>query len=198
MIYKNNTITFKEFCMKKHSTHILVIDLEATCDEGDGLAADDMEVIEIGAVWATAEGEVLEEFQALVRPTLHPISDFCQELTGIRQADVDTAPLFPEVAAQLASFAQRYPEATMWGSWGKFDDKQIQRDCQRHGVASPLPALSHVNLKRQFAKSRKIKEVGMARALQMVGLPLDGAHHRGLDDARNIAKLLPWCPPTMI
>lgn len=194
MIYKNNTITFKEFCMKKHSTHILVIDLEATCDEGDGLAADDMEVIEIGAVWATAEGEVLEEFQALVRPTLHPISDFCQELTGIRQTDVDTAPLFPVVAAQLASFAQRYPEATMWGSWGKFDDKQIQRDCQRHGVASPLPALSHVNLKRQFAKSRKIKEVGMARALQMVGLPLDGAHHRGLDDARNIAKLLPWCP----
>ena len=55
-----------------------------------------------------------------------------------------------------------------------------------------------MNLKRQFAKSRKIKEVGMARALQMVGLPLDGAHHRGLDDARNIAKLLPWCPPTMI
>ena len=198
MIYKNHTIEFNEICMKKHSTHILVIDLEATCDEGDGLAADDMEVIEIGAVWATAEGEVLEEFQALVRPTLHPISDFCQALTGIQQADVDTAPLFPVVAAQLASFAQRYPEATMWGSWGKFDDKQIQRDCQRHGVASPLPALSHVNLKRQFAKSRKIKEVGMARALQMVGLPLDGAHHRGLDDARNIAKLLPWCPPTMI
>ncbi len=23
----------------------------------------------------------------------------------------------------------------------------------------------------------------MARALQMVGLPLDGAHHRGLDDS---------------
>ena len=60
MIYKNHTIEFNEICMKKHSTHILVIDLEATCDEGDGLAADDMEVIEIGAVWATAEGEVLE------------------------------------------------------------------------------------------------------------------------------------------
>ena len=40
--------------------------------------------------------------------------------------------------------------------------------------------------------ARKIKEVGMARALQMVGLPLDGSHHRGLDDARNIAKLLPF------
>ena len=195
MIYKNYTILFKEFCMKNHSKPILVIDLEATCDEGDGLPGEDMEVIEVGAVWATAEGEVLDSFESLVRPTLHPqLSAFCQALTGIRQADVDTAPLFPEVAAQLASFAQRYPAAAVWGSWGKFDDKQIQRDCQRHGVASPLPALSHVNLKRQFAKSRKIKEVGMARALQMVGLPLDGAHHRGLADATNIAKLLPWCP----
>ena len=174
---------------------ILVIDLEATCADGDGLAADDMEVIEIGAVWATAEGEVLEEFQALVRPTLHPqLTEFCQALTGIEQAQVDGAEPFPVVAAQLASFAQRYPEATIWGSWGKFDDKQIQRDCQRHGAPSPLPALTHVNLKRQFAKTRRIKEVGMARALQMVGLPLDGAHHRGLDDARNIAKLLQWCP----
>ncbi|WP_423708846.1 hypothetical protein [Undibacterium sp. WLX3042] len=37
---------------------------------------------------------------------------------------------------------------------------------------SPLAAFEHVNLKRRFAKARKIKEVGMARALQMVGLPL--------------------------
>ena len=46
MIYKNYTITFKEFCMKNHSKPILVIDLEATCDEGDGLPGEDMEVIE--------------------------------------------------------------------------------------------------------------------------------------------------------
>ena len=49
---------------------MLVIDLEATCDEGDGLPAIDMEIIEIGAVWATAEGSVLDTFQALVRPVM--------------------------------------------------------------------------------------------------------------------------------
>jgi myo-inositol-1(or 4)-monophosphatase len=68
-------------------------------------------------------------------------------------------------------------------------------------IASPLTghvlvgtgdAAGWANLKRRFAKARKIKEVGMARALQMVGLPLDGSHHRGLDDARNIAELQPW------
>ena len=32
----------------------------------------------------------------------------------------------------------------------------------------------------------------MAKALQLVDLPLEGTHHRGIDDARNIAKLLPY------
>ena len=34
-------------------TPVLVIDLEATCDDADGLPASDMEIIEIGAVWAS-------------------------------------------------------------------------------------------------------------------------------------------------
>ena len=29
-------------------------------------------------------------------------------------------------------------------------------------------------------------------ALQIVGLELEGKHHRALADARNIARLLPW------
>ena len=51
---------------------VLVIDLEATCDDADGLPASDMEIIEIGAVWATVEGSVLDTFQALVRPVVRP------------------------------------------------------------------------------------------------------------------------------
>ena len=174
---------------------ILVIDLEATCDEGDGIPADQMEIIEIGAVWATAEGKVLDAFQSLVRPVVRPqLTPFCRQLVGIDQAEVDTADLFPVVAARLASFAQQHQASRTWGSWGKFDATQLARDCERHGAPHPLQGFEHVNLKRRFAKARKIKEVGMARALQMVGLALDGTHHRGLDDARNIAKLLPWCP----
>ncbi|HWO78436.1 MAG TPA: 3'-5' exonuclease, partial [Bacillus sp. (in: firmicutes)] len=35
----------------------------------------------------------------------------------------------------------------------------------------------------------KERGVGMARALEMLKLPLEGTHHRGIDDARNIAKI---------
>jgi inhibitor of KinA sporulation pathway (predicted exonuclease) len=27
---------------------------------------------------------------------------------------------------------------------------------------------------------------------QLCGLPLEGAHHRRIDDARNIVRMLPW------
>jgi len=36
------------------------------------------------------------------------------------------------------------------------------------------------------------KKQGMAGALKLCGLPLEGTHHRGIDDARNIARMLPW------
>jgi inhibitor of KinA sporulation pathway (predicted exonuclease) len=174
---------------------ILVIDLEATCDEGEGIPPDEMEIIEIGAVWATTEGKVIDEFQVFVRPLLHPhLTPFCQQLTHIQQTDVDAAETFPAAAVALTRFAQRHqgPDAT-WGSWGQYDAKQFARDCERHGIADPLAGFQHVNLKSQFSKSgKKIREVGMVKALKLAGIPFQGEHHRGIDDARNIAKLLPW------
>lgn len=37
------------------------------------------------------------------------------------------------------------------------------------------------------------KKVGMNGALEILQIPLEGIHHRGVDDARNIAKILNWC-----
>lgn len=171
--------------------NILVVDLEATCDEN--APSFDMECIEIGAVW-TADGSVLDCFQAFVRPVVHPrLTPFCSALTGIRQADVDSAPTFPSVADALRAFVARYqqPGAT-WASWGAWDSRQLEKDSARHGVGPPI-GLPHVNAKGLFAKTRKLgKEVGMAKACELAGLQLEGTHHRALDDALNVARLLPF------
>lgn len=172
-------------------TMILVIDLEATCAEDSSIPVESMEIIEVGAVWATSSGEVIDQFQSFVRPIKYPqLTEFCRSLTHIEQADIDSAPSWPKVAAKLAAFAQ-LQTGYCWGSWGAYDRKQIERECTRHQISNPLIGLNHQNLKAAFAKGRKIKQVGMATALQIVGRPLDGMHHRGLDDALNIARLLP-------
>lgn len=151
-----------------------------------------MEIIELGAVWATPGGEVIDTMQRFVRPTERAIlTPFCMGLTHIEQANIDTAPCWPTVAAELAEFA-RLHTGQCWGSWGAYDHRQIERESARHGLADPLAGLPHVNLKATFAKARKIKQVGMITALQIAGLQLEGDHHRALWDARNIARLLPF------
>lgn len=37
----------------------------------------------------------------------------------------------------------------------------------------------------------------MKEALRFMALPLEGRHHRGIDDARNIARLAMWILPRM-
>ncbi|WP_316151032.1 3'-5' exonuclease [Cupriavidus sp. BIC8F] len=173
--------------------NILVVDLEATCDEN--APSFEMEIIEIGAVWAAADGStVLDCFQAFVRPAVNStLTPFCAQLTGITQADVDAASLFPAVADALRAFValHRQPGST-FVSWGEWDSRQLERESQRHGITTPID-LPHLNAKRLFAKKRRIgKAIGMAKACELVGLQLEGAHHRALDDAINVSRLLPW------
>ena len=69
--------------------HWLVIDLEATTDDG-GWPVTEMEVIEIGASLVTREGREVDHFQRFVKPRRRPqLTPFCRELTHISQADVD-------------------------------------------------------------------------------------------------------------
>ncbi|MEM6992769.1 MAG: 3'-5' exonuclease, partial [Myxococcota bacterium] len=80
-----------------------------------------------------------------------------------------------------------------FGSWGAYDRNQFRHDASYHGVALPLGE-QHINLKQEFSRRRGTKKrFGMAGALRAVGLPLVGTHHRGIDDARNITRLLPHC-----
>ena len=177
--------------------HYLVIDLEATTDEdGDGVRAvprDEMETIEIGALLVRATSLAVEaEFQTFVRPVRHAtLTPFCTSLTGITQEMVADAPLFPEALESMRQAMLVGRWGVVWGSWGLFDDTQLRRDCAYHGIAYPMP--EHMNLKNVFSAAQgRRKRYGMSKALQLCGLPLEGAHHRALDDAKNIARLLPW------
>lgn len=176
--------------------NILVIDLEATCTDDGSIPPELMEVLELGSVWVSPEGRILERFHSFVRPIERPqLTDFCKRLLPhIDRATIDAAPSWAAVAPQLTAFVRRHQQpGSWWGSWGAFDRNQIEREGTRHGIADPLAGLPHQNLKKNFAKARKIKQVGMAAALRIVGLTPEGNHHRALDDALNIARLLVAC-----
>jgi len=171
---------------------LLVVDLEGTCCRDDSIPREERETIEIGAV--LVDGETLaptDEFQTFVRPIAHPtLTPFCLELTSITQSDVDGAEGFPSAFARLLAWTG--PGDARFCSWGGYDRSQFRRDCARHGVENPLDE-GHLNLKERFSEVLgRRPHFGMKRALELCGLPLEGTHHRGLDDARNIARMLPF------
>lgn len=166
----------------------IIVDLEATCWE-DVRDYDRMETIEIGAVeLLSADGAPAREFARFVRPVVEPeLSPFCRRLTTIRQRDVDAAEGFGAVFPAFVAWIG--PDPFVLCSWGGYDLTQFRGDCARHGLALPATFERHVNLKQEFARAFSVKPCGLERALAQVGMTLEGTHHRGIDDARNIARL---------
>ena len=73
----------------------IIVDLEATCQENN--RDFENEIIEIGAVKLNDSFKYVDEFDIFVKPKLNPIlSDFCKNLTSIKQEDVDGAVSFTE------------------------------------------------------------------------------------------------------
>ena len=170
----------------------LVIDLEATCCNDDSFPREEMEIIEIGAVMADAVTlKPLSEFASFVRPVRHfLLTDFCRQLTGIDQADINSAPGFADVMSDLSVWMKSYPGA-MFCSWGNFDRRQFERDCRFHEVDWPFGE-HHLNLKSRYSEKFRIKRgSGLESVLRKHKLQFEGRPHRGIDDARNIVRLLP-------
>lgn len=182
--------------------HWLVIDLEATTDLG-GWPTAEMEIIEIGATVVDEHGRERDAFQSFVRPTRRPqLTAFCRELTHIRQADVDAAPTLKELQPTFEAWLQpQVADLQGWLSWGDYDRQQFEIEWRQQQIDTCLARLPHFNLKklyhRQFRSQLGRQRVGLNRALEMAGLEFRGTQHRGLDDARNIARLLPAALPVL-
>jgi inhibitor of KinA sporulation pathway (predicted exonuclease) len=165
-----------------------VVDVEATCWPGAVPDGQANEIIEIGLCVVDVDGRArVQRDRILVRPVHSTVSGFCTALTGLTQDEVDAGVSFAEACAILVERHQA--GSRRWASWGDYDRKQFQRQCAAADVPYPF-APRHVNAKAVFAETHGRRPMGMARALNFAGLPLEGRHHNGADDAWNIAALV--------
>ncbi|WP_288131587.1 3'-5' exonuclease [Microbulbifer sp.] len=175
---------------------LLIVDLEATCWDDRPQTVEVMEVIEFGLALAAPNGEILTSHSQLVNPTINPVlSDFCRQLTGIDPGLVAMAPDFAQ-ATELLDVWLAGKEYQAWASWGQYDFNQIRVEQSRHGCAPTFFAKPHINLKALWQeKTGKKRRSGLGSALLSLGLDFEGQQHRGEDDARNIARILPSLVP---
>lgn len=163
-----------------------VVDVESTCWPAQPPRGQVSEIIEIGLTVVDVDARArIGRHRIVVRPRRSTVSAFCTELTGLTQPEVDAGVDFAEACRTVIDdYAGRDRE---WTSWGDYDRKQFIRQCT---TDYPFGA-RHINAKSLFATSLGLsRPVGMARALKIAKLPLEGRHHRGEDDAWNIAALV--------
>lgn len=175
--------------MAKKLDQILIIDVESTCWEGPPPPEEESEIIEIGVcLLEVATGERLGVESILVKPERSRVSPFCTGLTTLTQSQVEGGVSFQEACSRLKR--HYLGQERTWASYGDYDRRQFERQCRARQVGYPLGA-THLNVKNLFALKHKLsREVGMAEALTQLNLPLVGTHHRGADDAWNIAQIL--------
>src|SRR5690606_29635528 len=103
---------------------MLIVDIEATCWEGNPPSGQESEIIEIGICTLSLEsGEVGEKHSILVRPQRSTVSEFCTKLTTLTQEQVDKGVSF-ETACQI--LRDQFDSANrVWGSWGDYDRKMF-------------------------------------------------------------------------
>jgi inhibitor of KinA sporulation pathway (predicted exonuclease) len=177
--------------MRISNDNYLIVDVEATCSSDGRVPRQEMEIIEIGAVIQNSHTfEIVSEFQIFIKPVRHPdLTQFCIELTGITQEQVSNASSYAEAIDSMKEWMYEVNDA-IFCSWGDYDRKQFLQDCGFHHVAYPFRS-SHLNLKVEFSRTLgNKKKLGISEALQHIGLDFDGSHHRGLDDAKNIARIV--------
>ncbi|XP_075948066.1 ERI1 exoribonuclease 2 [Anarhichas minor] len=192
-------------------SHLIVIDFESTCWREKTNYSQ--EIIEFPAVLLnTSTGEVESEFHTYVQPQEHPIlSEFCTELTGITQIQVEAGiPLqiglsrfsrwlqnlqlemgvvFPNrpQRSSAPSPSQKLCTFVTWSDWDL--GVCLQYECKRKQLHKPDVLNSWIDLRSTYKLFYDRKPKGLNGALQDLGIQFSGREHSGLDDSRNTAQL---------
>jgi len=66
----------------------------------------------------------------------------------------------------------------------------MYRQCTTSNIAYPLWAEKWVNLRKVFSGAYQLSQPSLSTMLGFFGLRFEGRQHSGIDDARNIARVL--------
>lgn len=205
--------------MEKPTTpykYLCVLDFEATCDGRFGAdgrpdrsfkSEVEHEIIEFPSVLleldpVTHNYKYKCEYRNFCLPLEVPkLTYFCSRLTGITQHDVDGGLDFPDVLVGHYTWLQSHVgdmsnvAIVTCGFWDL--GTMLPAECKRWAVLPPTTYTRFINIKNVFfdkcgSKLGMDRPKGMAGMLKVAGIPLEGRHHSGIDDCKNIAKLVQY------
>jgi inhibitor of KinA sporulation pathway (predicted exonuclease) len=188
---KNNTDEIiTKFGPLEEKKFLCLLDLELTCEEGRGLAKDEMEIIEIGIATVELNGYTInKQISEFVCPANNPIlTKFCKDLTGIKQSEIDKAKPLPEVFSNIIKELPD-PRDFVFVSWGG-DSQWLSQELTKKAPGREDLAFDprFINLKLSY-QDRYGKRGGLKKILKDEMLPQIEPAHRALSDALSLHLL---------
>ena len=178
--------------------YFCVLDFEATCED-----KEKREIIEFPSVLykitkkrGKYDLNFISEFHEYVRPVIIPkLSKLCTDLTGITQDIVDRADLFENVYNRHYEWLKKNTDridSVYFVTCGNWDlGVQLPKEISDKNISTYYPVYKqYLNIKKEFEEFYKVKAGSMVSMLNKLKLTLDGRHHSGIDDTKNIAKIL--------
>lgn len=159
-----------------HSNYC-VVDIEAT-----GGNHKNGRIIEVGMV-KVVDGEVSEELSLLINPE-QPIDSYVSKLTGIKDSDLQTAPLFSEVAHTIRDFLG---DAVFVAHNATFDYAYLRAELRNVGIEYVADQICTVDLSRKIFPDEASHSLG--KLCRSLGITVVN-RHRALGDAISAAYLL--------
>ncbi|XP_050396437.1 ERI1 exoribonuclease 3 isoform X1 [Patella vulgata] len=179
---------------KQQFDYFLVLDFEAN---GDHKIIKPMEIIEFPIVKVNAKTfEIESVFQQYVEPEVNEICEYCTKVTGISQDMVRGKPHLRKTLQLVDEWMNKEGLLKdgvkfIFVTCGDWDLKtQLPRETAWFNILLPQYYNQWINIKTPFREVTGIRPHGMKSMLHNLHLTLDGRHHSGLDDSKNISKIL--------
>lgn len=192
----NNAMEFKHLT-PQNMDYFLVLDLEGK-----------VEILEFPVVMIDAKTlDFVDSFHRFVRPTEmseQRINEYIEGKYGKLGVDRvwhDTAIPFKEVLQQFEIWIAHHHlwKEELGGSLnraafvtcGNWDLKtKVPQQCRVSSIKTPTYFMEWINLKDVYLNFYKRRATGMITMMKELMIPLVGSHHLGIDDAKNIARVL--------
>jgi ERI1 exoribonuclease 3 len=185
--------------------YLYVLDFEATCTDTNEFPDHEMEIIEFPIIiFDLKTNKVIDIFHTYVKPVINPtLTNFCKELTKIKQQQVDNAIEFKDALTQAAEFIAKYPNGhfVTCGDWDLKTALPNQIKLAQINIKSITNYKyfkAWINIHKEFKNfyedynRGKKSACGSAikRMLQHLNMEFEGTLHSGIDDTKNIVRIV--------
>jgi inhibitor of KinA sporulation pathway (predicted exonuclease) len=174
--------------------YFIILDFEANCLENKKIYPQ--EIIEFPSIILSVKENSTNPtiFHQYINATL-PITPFCTSLTGITQEMVDDGIHFTQCLQEHDKWRNENSitsQNSIYITCGDWDLKTaLPKYCEHLGNKMPNYFKNWINIKKEFKSFYHIKKIGgMMGMLKHLGITPEGRHHSGIDDTRNITKIV--------